>query len=156
MKKLENRALWWMYPGFKDEPIGPWSRHLPQAEHSRVQLWKLAIDWMADNGVTHFFGQIESYFKGADMSCATPDWPFHYVCNWKDFPGAQALPEKTLIENRKRFSNILGYMQTKGIKPFLHHFNHHAPYNWYKNQDMKFPRFLLCHCYLGYFLQANQ
>lgn len=133
MKRNENRALWWQIPSFMDEPIGPWSRDLPQASHSRIQLWKRAIDWMAEYKITHFIGVIESPFKGARQS-GCPDWPFHYVCHWPDHPHAQILPDEMLQTYRTRFRLILAYLQQKGIRTYLHHYNHFAPYAWYVQQ----------------------
>ena len=129
MKRLENRGLFWQYPSLNDIPLGPWSRHLTQAQQSRIQCWKLAVDWMADNGVTHFFGVLESPIKAAKQS-GCPDWPFHYVCEWTEFPGAQVFPKAMLEHNRQEFRKVFSYMREKGIKPFLHHYNHFAPFDW--------------------------
>ncbi len=131
----KNRALFWQFPGFTDSPLGPWTRHLLQARHSRLQCWKLAIDWMADNGVTHFIGVTESWLKGAKQATYTPDWPFHYICSWTEFPKARIFPESILENNRKLFRTILGWMRDKGIKPFLHHYNHMAPFDWFRTQE---------------------
>lgn len=89
---------------------------------------------MAEQGVTHFIGVVESPFKGAKQ-CGCPDWPFHYVNAWPGYEGAQVFSDAMLESYRWQFRRVLAYFSEKGIQTFLHHYNHFAPHDWYVRQS---------------------
>ena len=131
--KQTNRVLWWQYPSFSDAPVGPWSLDLPRIDEEPLHHWKRAIDWMAENGVNTFIGNMDSFVKGLrHSSCG--DWPFALICEWPEFPHAQLFSNYRLEIMRKTANYLIEHFHKRKIRIFLHQYNHFLPYQWFIRQ----------------------
>ncbi len=132
--KQKNRILWWQYPSFSDAPIGPWSIDIPRIDEEPLHHWERAINWMADNGVNIFIGNLGSYVKEMMRYSNCGDWPFGLICEWPEFPNAQLFSNYYLKTMRQVTNYLIELFHQRGIRVFLHHYNHFLPYQWFIRQ----------------------
>jgi len=119
------RALWWLHPAYLEGAPGPW---IPPSRFTDdpIPTWKLAVDWMADNGINMVIADIPPFWKDRTYM----GWGYHYCIDFDKFPEARVFSTRFTRKNRAILDEIFNYAADKGVQPFTHHYNFCAPVNF--------------------------
>jgi len=125
LAEFQHRGTWWFRPGFLDPPPGPWGGYEKFGDDP-VAVWKLALNWMADNGLNFVVAGIGPEAKDPNYH----DWCFHYVLDFPRYPESRVFSPQFVSENREMIREIFAHARSKGIAPYIHHYNFGAPFKF--------------------------
>ena len=118
----DHRGFWLEYPSLLEPAPGPWMG-MRIHELSTVQAWRHIIDWMADQGADTLVTGLPGYFKHP----TTLENSYHYLLDCSPFPEAACFSAAFRKQTIATVRSILDYSRSRGLRPFLQHYNNIAP-----------------------------
>ena len=98
-----NLGYYAYFPSLLEPSPGPWGGHEIHSMHP-VEAWKKILAWLESKDVDTLIAVVTPKYRDGMMH----DWPFHYLCEFPEYPEARVFPPEVVRMNRAIVGDILG------------------------------------------------